>query len=185
MPAADIPHTVSADGRGFLVLDGVAVVAGAAVASVHLRAAIAGDLFGPGWALLLATFFWIALTAAGPFLFLLRRFAQSTPYRPKVGDWLWAGLGLPWLLTALIQAAPGRGGQGRAETTFEQAPAALLMGGVGAACLLALAVVWTRWVMVPPERAAETFAPPWTNRVGLVLAIAWPVQCGAGMVVNG
>ena len=28
-----------------------------------------------------------------------------------------------------------------------------------------------------------TSSAPWTNRVGLILAIAWPIQCGLGMVV--
>ncbi len=57
--------------------------------------------------------------------------------------------------------------------------------GVGLAlvCLTALAVVWSTWVMVPPEQAARVEASPWTNRVGLILAIAWPIQCGLGLVV--
>jgi len=44
-------------------------------------------------------------------------------------------------------------------------------------------VVWNTWVIVPPEQAARVEASPWTNRVGLILAIAWPIQCGLGMVV--
>jgi hypothetical protein len=50
-------------------------------------------------------------------------------------------------------------------------------------CLIALAVVWLTWVMVPPEQASRTASTPWTNRVGLILSIAWPIQCGLGMVV--
>jgi hypothetical protein len=46
-----------------------------------------------------------------------------------------------------------------------------------------VAVVWSTWVMVPPQEAARIEAAPWTNRVGLILAIAWPVQCGLGLVV--
>ena len=34
--------------------------------------------------------------------------------------------------------------------------------------------------MVPPEEAARTAATPWTNRVGLILSVAWPIQCGVG-----
>jgi len=59
------------------------------------------------------------------------------------------------------------------------------MVGLGVASLTVLSVVWGTWVTVTPEQASETFSPPWTNRVGLVLSIAWPVQCGVGMVVIG
>jgi hypothetical protein len=38
-------------------------------------------------------------------------------------------------------------------------------------------------VMVPPKQAARVEGSPWTNRVGLILAIAWPIQCGLGLVV--
>ncbi len=48
---------------------------------------------------------------------------------------------------------------------------------------VALVVVWGKWVMVPPEQAARIEGAPWTNRVGLILAIAWPIQCGLGLVV--
>jgi hypothetical protein len=47
--------------------------------------------------------------------------------------------------------------------------------------LVALAVVSGTWVTVSPEEVAHN----WTDRIGLVLAIAWPVQCEVGMVVIG
>jgi hypothetical protein len=37
--------------------------------------------------------------------------------------------------------------------------------------------------MVPPHQAARVEAAPWSNRVGLILSIAWPIQCALGMVV--
>jgi hypothetical protein len=173
-----VTRTAESAAEGFSVLDGVALVAGAAVASVHMRGVLVEDLFGPGWVIVLGTFAWVAVTAAGPFLFLVRKYARSMPRYPKVGDALWAVLGLPWLLTALIQTAamPSQTGQ---------VPATLLMIGLGASSLIALAVVWGTWVMVTPQQASETFSTPWTNRVGLVLSIAWPIQCGLGMVVMG
>jgi hypothetical protein len=58
-----------------------------------------------------------------------------------------------------------------------------LTGGLGVVCFIALIVVWTTWVIVPSEQAAKTDAAPWTNRVGLILSIAWPIQCGLGMIV--
>ena len=58
------------DEDGFRVLDGVALVMGAAVASVHIRGIIRDDLTGFGWALVWCTFTWVSLTATGPFLVL-------------------------------------------------------------------------------------------------------------------
>ena len=92
------------------MLDGAAIVTGAAVASIHIRGVIrdSDHLAAPGWLLIWGTFAWVALTAAGPFLFLVRRFLRRPADYPKVGDTLWAVLGLPWLLTAVIRSAtPG------------------------------------------------------------------------------
>jgi hypothetical protein len=166
---------------GFTVLDGAALVAGAAVASVHIRGVITSELIGPGWAMVWGAFFWVALTAAGPFLFLVRRLIRPVEGYPKVGDRLWALLGAPWLLTTIVQGRRPADGSEFSNSLL----AAGLSVGLGAAALVAVAVVWATWVMVPPHRASQTFSGPWTNRVGLVLAIAWPVQCGVGMVVIG
>ena len=56
---------------------------------------------------------------------------------------------------------------------------------LGVVSLIALAVVWGTWVVVSPQQAAQTSSGPWTNRVGLALAVAWPIQCGIGLVVIG
>src|SRR4051794_38293304 len=95
-------------GGGFSVLDGVALVTGAAVASVHIRGVIRvtdhPGIDGFGWVLVWGTFAWVAVTAAGPFVFLVRRFARRISDYPKVGDQLWAVLGLPWLSTAVLNS---------------------------------------------------------------------------------
>jgi hypothetical protein len=165
-------------GGGFSVLDGVALVAGAAVASLHIKGVIEHEITGSAWLIVACTFAWVAITAAGPFVYLLRGYARKVPGYPKVGDRLWAMLGLPWLLTALLRTTP------------ESHVLALLLTtglsiGLAVVSLIAMAVIWTTWVVVTPEQASQTFAPPWTNRVGLLLAVAWPVQCGVGMVVIG
>jgi hypothetical protein len=168
---------------GFTVLDGAALVAGAAVSAVHVRGAIRGELIGPGWVVLLGTFFWVALTSAGPFLYLFRRYLRPFPGHPRVGDRLWAVLGLPWLATTLLQTPPNP-----AVDTLRPSADLLtvtLAGGIGMAAIIAVAVVWGNWVVVSPQKASQTFSGPWTNRVGLILAIAWPIQCGLGMVVIG
>jgi hypothetical protein len=165
----------------FSVLDGAALVAGAAVASIHIRTVIRGGepLATAGWLLIGGTFAWVALTATGPFLFLVRGFLRRLAGYPKVGDALWAVLGLPWVLTTLIRAAPP-GDPRHRHDLFALWLSVLL----AVACLIALGVVWHRWVAVSPEEAARTASPPWTNRLGLILAVAWPIQCGAGLVVS-
>jgi hypothetical protein len=167
-------------GGGFTVLDGIALVIGAAIASIHVLRVLRTDLSIAGWSMLWLAFAWVAVTAAGPFLFLARRFARPVPSYPKIGDRLWALLGIPWLATALLRSADA-GSEPRQNALF----ATSLSAGLAIVCLIALGVVWGTWVMVPPEQAARMEAGPWTNRVGLILSIAWPVQCGLGMVVLG
>jgi hypothetical protein len=163
---------------GFRVLDGAALVVGSAIASIHILGVGRGNLSGSGWIMLGITFTWVAVTAAGPFIFVARRFARRLPDYPKIGDRLWAMLGIPWLATALIQsAAPAY------EPRHNPLYATTLSIGLAVVCLIALGVVWGTWVMVPPEQAARVESAPWTNRVGLILSIAWPIQCGLGMLV--
>src|SRR5689334_5835190 len=75
-------------GDGFTVLDGGALVSGAAVASVHIRfaAPAVGGLDRVGWALLWITLAGVALTAAGPVVFLLRRYGRRPSNYPRTGD---------------------------------------------------------------------------------------------------
>lgn len=167
---------------GITLLDGAALVTGAAVASVHIREAIAdGHLLGPGWALAWLTFAGIALTAAGPFVFLLRRMGRRPAGYPRIGDRLWALLGLPWVVTVLIPSPPQADSAPRGADLY----GLVLTVGIGAACLVALAVVWHTWVLVAPEVLARAGPHPWTDRVGRVLAVSWPLQCGFGLVVIG
>jgi hypothetical protein len=172
---------------GFNVLDGAALVTGAAIASIHIRGVIRDDLAAPGWALIWGTFLWVAITAAGPFLYLSRRFLRRLPDYPKVGDTLWGVLGLPWLLTAILRSAVPAAGLDPAARVATPHDDPLFANGLGltlaAASMIVMTVVWKRWVMVPPEIAAETASPPWTNRVGLFLSVTWPIQCGLGLVM--
>ena len=165
-------------GGGFSVLDGAALVMGSAVSSVLMLGARRPDLSGPSWIMIATTFTLVAVTAAGPFLYLARRFGRRLPNYPKVGDKLWALLGIPWLATALLQSATP-GSEPRHNPLFTTT----LSVGLAIACLIALAVVWGTWVIVPPEQASRIEAAPWTNRVGLILSVAWPLQCGLGMIV--
>jgi hypothetical protein len=165
-------------GSGFSVVDGAALVMGSAIASIHTLRVMRGNLTGANWIMIWITFSWVAVTAAGPFLYLARRFARRLPDYPKIGDRLWALLGLPWLATAVVQsAAPGI--EPRQNSLFTTT----LSVGLAIVCAIALGVVWSTWVLVSPEQAARVEVSPWTNRVGLILAIAWPIQCGLGMVV--
>ena len=165
-------------GGGFSVVDGVATVMGSAIASIHTMRVMRSDFTGTGWAMLCLTFAGVAVTATGPFLYLGRRFARRVVDYPKLGDRLWTMLGLPWVVTAVIQSATA-GSETRQDILFTL----VLTVGLGLACVVALGVVWTTWVVVPPEQAARVEVAPWTNRLGLILAIAWPIQCGLGLVV--
>ncbi len=87
-------------GGGITMLDAAALVTGGAVASVHFREfedEIAA-LTLLGWALLVPAFAWLALTAAGPFVFLVRRFSRRPDGYPGPDDWIWLAFGLPWLV---------------------------------------------------------------------------------------
>jgi hypothetical protein len=166
-------------GGGFTVLDGAALVIGAAVASVHIRGAVpAESLGGVGWALLWITLSGVAVTAAGPFVFLARRYWRRPADYPRLGDWLWLLLGLPWLATAALRTGSPRAG-----------PSTLYVGALGlgtlVASIAALVAVWKTWVMVPPDDDPDGPRPHWTERLGLVLAVAWPLQCGFAMVIGG
>jgi len=165
-------------GDGFSVLDGAALVMGSAIASIHILGVRRWDLSGTGWFMVGITFTWVAITAAGPFIFLERLYVRRLSDYPKIGDRLWALLGIPWLATAVVQSASAS-----SEPRHNPLFTTTLSVGLAIVCLIALAVLWSTWVMVPPERAAQIEAAPWTNRVGLILSIAWPIQCGLGMVV--
>src|SRR5438270_5582980 len=135
-------------GGGFSVLDGAALVMGSAIASIHTLRVMRGDLTGAGWIMIWITFTWVAVTAAGPFLFLARRFARRLSDYPNIGDRLWALLGIPWLATAVLQsAAPGS--DARQNSLFTTT----LSVGLAIACLINLGVIWKTWVMVPPDQA--------------------------------
>jgi hypothetical protein len=165
-------------GRDINVLDVVALVMGSAIASVHILRVMRSGLSVAGWVMVCIAFAWVSLTSAGPFVFLARRYSRRLLGYPKIGDRLWAILGLPWLFTAVIQSAlPGE--DARQNPLFS----ATLCVSLAVACLIALAVVWGTWVMVPPEQAGLVESNPWTNRVGFILSVAWPIQCGLGMVV--
>lgn len=166
-------------GNGLSVLDGVALVAGAAVASVHTRGLIEEELFGPGWVVIWGSFAWLAITAAGPFVYMVRKHVRKPWNYPGVGDRLWALLGIPWLLTAFLQNTAD--GSAPSHQTLVSAG---LSVGLLLVSILAVTVIWATWVTASRERAAETFSGPWSNRLGLILTIAWPIQCGVGMVVT-
>ena len=78
---------------------------GSAIASIHILGVRRWGVSGANWFIVALTFTWVALTAAGPFIFLERRYARRIPNYPQIGDRLWALLGIPWLVTALVQSA--------------------------------------------------------------------------------
>ncbi len=169
---------------GFTVLDGAALVTGAAVASVHIKAAVPELVSLMDWTWAFVLFSWLSTTAAGPFIYLVRRFGTRPGGYPRVGDRLWGLAGLPWIVAALVKTG---------ETTRELAAGRLDPAYVG--CLsIGLALVTTisvpilaaKYLLVDPNAPPRATGPtPWTNRLGLALTVAWPIQCGVGLIVMG
>lgn len=170
-------------GSGFTVLDGVAVVTGSAVASVHFRSAFL-EFEGLGeWAWACCLFTWLALTLTGPYVFLVRRFFTRPFGYPRLGDKLWGLAGLPWLLAAMV-----RTGEASAEPVAERLdPAYVGCLGIGLALwsMVAVTVLMARYLLGDPARPRTPSATTWTDRIGLFLTVAWPIQCGVGLVVMG
>ena len=90
-------------GGGFTVLDGVALVTGAAVALVHLRSSVTEFNDPSDWVWGCGLFTWLSVTSAGPFVYAVRRFFTRPPGYPRLGDQLWALAGTPWFMAALVK----------------------------------------------------------------------------------
>lgn len=170
---------------GFTVLDGAAMVLGAAVASVLMRGIVTQEALSiAGWVLAWLTFTGLTITASGVFLFAQRFLGHRPPGYPQSGDWLWLLLGLPWTLAAV--SSPVR----LASTQHARdVHATLLWAGIILASLAALVVVGREVVRpaasTPGPVTEVPGGPSWTDRLGKALAIAWPLQWGFGLVVLG
>lgn len=176
-----------APGRGgeITMMDGVAMVTGAAVASVHFRDFTdeVAALTLPGWLLLIVAFAWLSVTSAGPFVYLVRRFSHRTEGYPGPWDGVWVAFGIPWLLAGLV-----RSGAGSAVEEGNAIYSGTLFSGLFLASGLALRRLLLAW---PPASTAAPVAPPepapirsWTGRIGRALSIGWPLQLGLGLVVT-
>jgi hypothetical protein len=185
--APDDPGTKApespAPGGGITMLDAAALVTGAAVASVHFREfdeEMAG-ISAAGWALVVPAYAWLAVTAAGPFVYLVRRFGRRVAGYPGPDDRTWLGLGLPWAVAGLIRSGSGDLADG-ARTAY----AWLLMIALALAAAPALVRTWRSLPRIEPTDPAP---PPasgpttWTARIGRALAVAWPIQIGLGLAV--
>jgi hypothetical protein len=175
---------------GVTMLDAAALVTGGAVASVHFREFEdeIGGLTLLGWALLVPAFAWLALTAAGPFVFLVRRFSRRPEGYPGPDDWLWLAFGLPWVVAALVRSAAGD-----LPESANSAYAACLFVGLAAAIVLALARLRRLLPRIEPAGTGPVPVPPgppprpavsWTGQIGRAVAVAWPLQLGLGLVVT-
>jgi hypothetical protein len=170
-------------GGGFTVLDGVALVTGAAVASVHVRTAVP-RIAGPiGWFWVWCLFSWLALTSGGPFLFLVRRFFTKPENYPRLGDRLWALAGLPWLVAAMVQTFESNSRVISAQQ--DTAYVGSLTLGLVLVAMISVPVLIVKYFWGDPKSPKPVEISPWTDRLGLFLAVAWPIQCGVGLVVVG
>ncbi|HEU5118571.1 MAG TPA: hypothetical protein VFT74_18375 [Isosphaeraceae bacterium] len=173
----DLPQQ-PATPSGFTMLDGAALVLGAAVSSVHLRPFAARGLFDGSLGLFWPTFVGVAITACGPFVLLERWFWRRSPDYPDLGDLLWAVLGLPWVLTSMLIASASS----HVPLALMYRPAIMVL--IGLSCVITMSVVIRQWILNPPSPTEPQALPePWTARVGLTVAYAWPLQCALAMVV--
>lgn len=170
---------------GFNLLDASAFVAGAATAAIHFRGV--AEQVGPreGWVLLGLTYTWASVTTSGPFIMLARRYGRRVAGYPRAGDWCRTLLGLPWVVAVLMLPDPSLGLIPLKPLFSPRNPLDLgvIAVGVAFASIGAMALTWTTWAKAPPRPQGE--AMTWTERVGLILAVAWPIQCGLGLEVIG
>ena len=171
---------VRAESSRWNLIDIGAIVTGASVAAVHVRRALPDPRGLPEWtwgAILLA---WLTITAAGPFLYLTRRFRRDPahPY-PLLGDRLWGLWGCPWVLAAVVGSGP------HSPTGYPERVDPAYVGSLGIGLFLATTIavpilagryLWGPHCVVPANQ---------TQWVGLALTATWPLQCGVGLVVMG
>lgn len=173
-PTADAVSAVRGKSQGITLLDVAAFVAGAAVSSVHLRDHADGELARDAPGLFWLTFAGIAVTAAGPFLWLTKRFLRPVAGYPTKSDRSWIALGFAWAATAPICLfATGSTSEGPGF------PPQVLAVAIGIACVYVLGLHWTSW-----RRGGEISEnePSWTARVGAIVAVTWPLQCGFALI---
>lgn len=162
---------------GITVSDGTALVMGAAVAAVLVPGPFLDQASGLGWVLIALTFAGLSLTAAGPFLWLARLVVKVPVGGRQSGLALWAVLGLPWILSALIRTINAR--------RHSQLADLVVLIGVVTACIHALVVVGRTWLPVPERSPPEHPGAHWTDLVGTILAVAWPLQCALALILLG
>jgi hypothetical protein len=165
---------------GFTVLDGVALVTGSAVASVHVRVAFSEFSTAGDWVWAWCLFTWLTLTSAGPYVYLVRRFFTRPAGYPRLGDHLWALAGLPWLMAAMVRSGepPGDAVTGQLDPAY----VGCLSLGLVASTLVGLPWLAARSLLVDPSRPRPR-ATTWTDRIGVALTVAWPVECAVGLVL--
>ena len=166
---------------GITMLDGAALVSGAAVASVHFRE-LTHEMTGLttlGWLFLCATFTWLAVTSAGPFVFIVHRISSRPSGSPSIDDRLWMGFGLPWLLAAFYRSTIGNAFDPTDQVYGRCLFAGLLLASGPAFWLLLR--TWRQNMVVrdPPDRVEA-----WTDLIGRTVSVTWPLQFGLGFVVT-
>lgn len=99
--------------------------------------------------------------------------------KKRLGDYLWALLGLPWWLSGLPLAFLG---DVRIAPAAEELYALGLLVSLGLANVLVAGLVWSCWIARPEVPEDEERVAPLSHRLGLLLAVCWPIQLGFGLL---
>ncbi|MFO0956265.1 MAG: hypothetical protein U0800_02230 [Isosphaeraceae bacterium] len=168
---------VPASRRGLTVLDVLALVLGSSVASVHARPAFVELANGAGWAAVVPAFLGMAVTSAGPFLRLSRRWAEGKPPGPADGIRYWSALGCPWIAAALVRAAApwARG-----------VVQVILVSGLLLAGTYVVVEIWRTRMRLDDDQAPPrpVESQHWTGPVGTAIAVAWPLQLACDLMIQ-
>ncbi len=160
--------------EGLSTLDGVALVTGAAMASIHVRALFT-DLPGPFTiALIVVLFCWMSLASAGPFVFAVRRFVRHLGNYPGLGDRLWLLAGVPWILAGVVRTGST---SSNLDPGSDRPYAAALIGSVS------VAIGWGLLIVLRHGAAACVANRSWTEWAGLLCTGLWPLQALTAFVI--
>lgn len=154
-----------AESRGVTVSDAAGLICGFAVAGLLVRGTILvkHEIRSISLTVVSASLYvWLGLAISGPFVSGLRRIQHGRRWKFSIGETIWVGLGLLWLVVGMLRRLRWMDSNA---TTHAACVAAVAAGLAPLLCLVA-------W------RAGRTttgrVAVSWCDRAGIICAACWP-----------